>query len=106
MSLFYHIVLITIVHLIHTCFFTTKCKLFSMLFGSVLILVGDMFTLKMLIKFTTGVIVVPLYSQPKISNSIQPNLSKSTPKSSLLPFGQKPINLYQSIKSHIIKNTY
>ena len=40
MSLFYHIVLIEIVHLIHTCFFTTKCKYFSMLFGSVLALVG------------------------------------------------------------------
>ena len=40
---------------------------------------GGMFTLKKLIKCLAMPIVVLLYSQPKISNSIQPNSSKSTP---------------------------
>lgn len=39
---------------------------------------GGMFTLKMLINWRVMPIVVPLYSQPKISNSIQPNSSKSS----------------------------
>ena len=40
---------------------------------------GGMFTLKMLINWRAMPIVVPLYSQPKILNSIQPNSPKSTP---------------------------
>ena len=39
---------------------------------------GGIFTLKMLINWRAMPIVVPLYSQPKISNSIQPNSSKSS----------------------------
>ena len=93
MLLFYHIVLIAIVHYIHTCFFTTKCKLFSRVFSSVQTSAeGGIFTLKKLINWHTMPIVVPLYSQPKISNSIQPNSPKSTPKSSLPPFGQNLTN--------------
>ena len=53
---------------------------------------GGMFTLKMLINWRVMPIVVPLYSQPKISNSIQPNSPKSTPKSSLSSFGQNLTN--------------
>ena len=63
MSLFYHIVLIAIVHYIHTCIYTTKCKLFSRVFGSVQASArGGMFTLKKLIKWRAMPIVVPLYS--------------------------------------------
>ena len=39
---------------------------------------GGIFTLKKLINWRAMPIVVPLYSQPKISNSIQPNSPKST----------------------------
>lgn len=67
---------------------------------------GGIFTLKKLINWRAMPIVVLLYSQPKNSNSIQPNSPKSTPKSSLLPFGQNLTNPNQNPKSHIIKNTY
>lgn len=63
MSLFYHIVLIAIVHYIHTCIFTTKYKLFSRVFGSVQTpQEGGIFTLKMLINWRAMPIVVLLYS--------------------------------------------
>ena len=108
--IFIHYYIITvslvIVHLMCTCFFITKCKLFSMFLCRFWLLQGDMFTLKKLIKCLAMPIVVPLYSQPKNSNSIHPNLTKIHKISSLLPFGQTLNNLYRNIKSHIIKNTY
>ena len=51
---------------------------------------GGMFTLKKLIKCLAMPIVVLLYSQPKISNSIQPNLTKIHSKNFATTIRTKP----------------